>query len=95
MHRHPTGLHRRELLQVGYSGLIGLGLSLVFAVFQIVGGFGDSDADGDGDGDGDALSILGVGKVPLMFVLVGFLGVFGLSGLLFNVICVMLPILNQ
>lgn len=75
--------------------LIGLGLSLVFAVFQIVGGFGDSDADADGDGDGDALSILGVGKVPLMFVLVGFLGVFGLSGLLFNVICVMLPILNQ
>ena len=74
--------------------LISLGLSLLFAVFQIVGGFGDSDADADGDvevdGDadffGDALSILGVGKVPLMFVLVGFLGVFGLSGLLFNVL---------
>jgi hypothetical protein len=26
-HRHATGIHRRELLQVGYSGLLGLGLS--------------------------------------------------------------------
>eukprot|EP00913_Durusdinium_trenchii_P022821 g21425.t1 len=25
-HQHSTGLHRRELLQVGYSGLMGLGL---------------------------------------------------------------------
>ena len=27
MHRHAFGIHRRELLQVGYSGLVGLGLS--------------------------------------------------------------------
>jgi hypothetical protein len=26
-HRHPTGITRREVLQVGYSGLLGLGLS--------------------------------------------------------------------
>lgn len=26
-HRHPTGLSRKELLQVGYSGLLGLGLN--------------------------------------------------------------------
>ena len=25
-HRHSVGLYRRELLQVGYSGLLGLGL---------------------------------------------------------------------
>jgi Protein of unknown function (DUF1501) len=28
-HRHTTGLNRRELLQVGYSGLLGLGLPAV------------------------------------------------------------------
>jgi len=28
-HRHATGLNRRELLQVGYSGLLGLGLPAV------------------------------------------------------------------
>ena len=27
--RHPIGIHRRELLQVGYSGLLGIGLSSV------------------------------------------------------------------
>jgi uncharacterized protein (DUF1501 family) len=30
-HRHPVGINRRELLQVGYSGLLGLGLSSLFA----------------------------------------------------------------
>jgi hypothetical protein len=30
-HPHATGLNRRELLQVGYSGLLGLGLSSLFA----------------------------------------------------------------
>jgi uncharacterized protein (DUF1501 family) len=29
-HRHTTGIHRRELLQVGFSGLLGVGLSSVF-----------------------------------------------------------------
>lgn len=28
---HPVGLHRRELLQVGYSGLLGLGLPSLFS----------------------------------------------------------------
>ena len=82
--------------------LIALGLGLVFALLQIVGGFGDSDsdadmdadADGDVDADGDAdgdffgnvLDGLGVGKVPLMFILVSFLCMFGLVGLLLNTI---------
>jgi hypothetical protein len=30
-HRHSTGLNRRELLQVGYSGLLGIGLPSLFA----------------------------------------------------------------
>lgn len=30
-HQHTTGLHRRELLQVGYSGLMGLGLPALLA----------------------------------------------------------------
>lgn len=29
--RHPIGIHRRELLQVGYSGLLGIGLSSLLA----------------------------------------------------------------
>jgi membrane protein implicated in regulation of membrane protease activity len=78
--------------------LVSLGLSLLFALLQLVGGFGDSDsdvdvdadvdvdvdADADGDFFGDALGFLGIGKVPVMLVLTGFLGVFGLSGLLIN-----------
>jgi hypothetical protein len=31
MNRHPIGIHRREFLQVGYSGLLGIGLSSVLA----------------------------------------------------------------
>src|SRR4051812_46259232 len=31
VHRHSTGLTRRELLQVGYSGLLGLGLPSLLA----------------------------------------------------------------
>src|SRR5262249_13219219 len=30
-HRHPLGITRRELLQVGYSGLLGIGLSSLLA----------------------------------------------------------------
>jgi uncharacterized protein (DUF1501 family) len=30
-HRHTIGINRRELLQVGYSGLLGIGLSTLFA----------------------------------------------------------------
>jgi membrane protein implicated in regulation of membrane protease activity len=78
--------------------LVSLGLSLVFALLQLVGGFGDGDSDVDVDADadvdvdvegdffGDALGFLGIGKVPVMLVLMGFLGVFGLSGLLINTI---------
>lgn len=71
--------------------LISLGLGLVFAVLQIVGGFGDHDSDADIDSDGHdffdgALDTLGVGKVPLMFILVSFLSLFGLIGLLLNAV---------
>jgi uncharacterized protein (DUF1501 family) len=31
VHRHAIGIHRRELLQVGYSGLLGVGLSSLVA----------------------------------------------------------------
>ena len=31
MHKHKTGLTRRESLQVGYSGLMGLGLPSILA----------------------------------------------------------------
>lgn len=37
-HRHAIGLNRRELLQVGYSGLLGLGLT------SILGGIGRASA---------------------------------------------------
>ena len=30
-HRHPIGINRRELLQVGYSGLLGIGMSSLLA----------------------------------------------------------------
>ena len=30
-HRHTTGLTRREILQVGYSGLLGIGLTGLLA----------------------------------------------------------------
>ncbi len=36
-HRHPIGINRRELLQVGYSGLLGVGLSS-FPVPRVSGG---------------------------------------------------------
>lgn len=73
--------------------LLSLGLGLVFAVLQIVGGFGDHDSDADIDSDGHgmfdaALDTLGVGKVPLMFILVSFLSLFGLIGLLLNAVAV-------
>lgn len=31
VHQHTLGINRRELLQVGYSGLIGLGLPTLLA----------------------------------------------------------------
>jgi hypothetical protein len=37
-HRHTTGINRRELLQVGYSGLLGLGLSSLAAARPTEGG---------------------------------------------------------
>jgi membrane protein implicated in regulation of membrane protease activity len=55
----------------------------------------DADADADADvasGDGgmvaEALSALGIGRVPLMLVLMAFLGSFGVIGLLANTLLV-------
>lgn len=44
----------------------------------------DADADADGGALGSALAALGVGQVPLMLVLMAFLGSFGATGLLAN-----------
>ncbi len=72
--------------------------SVLFALLQILGGFGDADGDVDVDADIDAdidfsgdfmedlLSILGVGRVPVMLIIMTFLGMFGLIGLLINAI---------
>jgi len=77
-----------------------LGCCLVFALLQLIGGFGDQDADldsdvdidADADVDGglfeDALSMLGIGRVPLTLVLMVFLGCFGAAGLLLNSVAV-------
>lgn len=50
------------------------------------------DAHGDVDADGDVfgaiLSVLGVGRVPLMLVLMAFLSTFGISGLIANLFIV-------
>jgi hypothetical protein len=76
--------------------LFALGGCVVFALLQIVGGFGDADGDMDIDADADIdfsgdfmddmLSILGVGRVPMMLIIMTFLGTFGLIGLLLNTI---------
>src|SRR5215470_17902116 len=39
-HRHPTSIHRRELLQVGYSGLLGISLSSLAARPALAAGTG-------------------------------------------------------
>ncbi|HKB35376.1 MAG TPA: DUF1501 domain-containing protein [Gemmataceae bacterium] len=39
-HRHPTSIHRRELLQVGYSGLLGISLSSLTARPALAAGTG-------------------------------------------------------
>ncbi|GAB4179898.1 MAG: hypothetical protein Fur005_42330 [Roseiflexaceae bacterium] len=71
---------------------------MILALIQIVAGFGDTDTDTDIDADTDAdidadadaeggfdpLGALGIGKVPLMLVLIGFLGSFGALGLVLN-----------
>jgi hypothetical protein len=44
MHRHRTGIHRREWLQVGYSGLLGIGLSSVLARRAVAAQAGGSAA---------------------------------------------------
>lgn len=58
------------MLLIGLVQLIGFGVDL------------DADADLDADMGGDLLSWLGVGQVPLLMLLVVFLGVFGSLGLL-------------
>lgn len=70
--------------------LIALGCSAILMVVQIIGGSGDhdhdADVDVDADGDlfGDLLSVLGIGRVPLMIVVMALLMTFGLLGLLMN-----------
>jgi hypothetical protein len=58
------------MLLIGLVQLIGFGVDL------------DADADLDADLGGDLLSWLGVGRVPLLMLLVLFLGIFGSVGLL-------------
>jgi membrane protein implicated in regulation of membrane protease activity len=74
--------------------LVSLGCAVVLAALQIASGFGDQDADSDADLDADAdghlahgegaLALLGVGRLPLMLVLMAFLLSFGALGLLLN-----------
>jgi hypothetical protein len=58
------------MLLIGLVQLIGFGVDL------------DTDADLDADLGGNLLSWLGVGRVPLLMLLVLFLGIFGSVGLL-------------
>jgi hypothetical protein len=44
-HRHTIGLSRREALQIGYSGLLGVGLPAVFAGRARAATSGDPVAD--------------------------------------------------
>jgi membrane protein implicated in regulation of membrane protease activity len=78
--------------------LVSLGCAVVLAALQIASGFGDHDADADLDASGDAgldahgqvahgegaLALLGIGRLPLMLVLMAFLLSFGALGLLLN-----------
>ncbi|UIJ44687.1 YqiJ family protein [Sphingomonas cannabina] len=63
-------------------------LMALIGVVQLVGLGGDLDADADADADlhagisGDLLSWLGVGRLPLLMLLVVFLTLFGLVGLI-------------
>lgn len=59
-------------------------LMLLIGLVQLIGFSVDLDADADLDADtgGDLLSWLGVGRVPLLMLLVLFLGMFGSVGLL-------------
>lgn len=56
-------------------------LMLLIGVVQLVGLGGDFDADAHADLDGDLLGWLGIGRLPLLMLLVVFLAVFGLVGL--------------
>lgn len=72
--------------------VVSLGACLVLALLQLVGGFGDHDVDLDTDIDTDidtdasfdALSALGIGRIPILLVVMFMLGGFGAVGLLFN-----------
>ncbi|MDP5277589.1 YqiJ family protein [Sphingomonas sp. DG1-23] len=56
-------------------------LMLLIGLVQLIG-LGGPGADIDADGDLDLLSWLGVGRLPLLMVLVVFLAVFGVGGLI-------------
>ncbi|URW76065.1 YqiJ family protein [Sphingomonas donggukensis] len=56
-------------------------LMLLIGAVQLVG-FGHFDVDADADLDGDLLAWLGVGRLPLLMLLVVFLASFGIIGLI-------------
>src|SRR5258707_12532116 len=53
-HRHTTGLTRREVLQVGYSGLLGVGLTGLLARQARA----ESAADGPGAGRAKSVGLV-------------------------------------
>jgi membrane protein implicated in regulation of membrane protease activity len=66
----PFSVALLVMLMIGVVEALGLGASAVHL-----------DADMDVDGGGDLLGWLGVGRVPLLMLLVVFLAIFGLAGL--------------
>ena len=49
-HRHSIGLTRREALQIGYSGLLGIGLSICQAIIDEMNGRIWAESAGVGQG---------------------------------------------
>ncbi len=62
-------------------------LMVLVGVVQLIGLGGDVDADGPATESLDLLNWLGFGRVPLMVLLVVFLGSFGSTGLLIEQAC--------
>ena len=66
----PFSVALLVMLLIGLVEAVGLGAGAVHL-----------DVDADMDGGGDLLGWLGVGRIPLLMVLVVFLAIFGLAGL--------------
>ena len=72
-HQHTLGVTRRELLQVGYSGLLGLGLPTLLAGRSLAGAANRPQSPngcrdrpyGAGKGDGRAEKVMGGGFVGI------------------------------